>query len=172
MAIVARVDSYFFRSKLRAVRGLLFCLVALSHSVQAETLSGTVIEILDGDRLTIQGAQKRKYRIRLGEIDAPQRKQAFGPQSRASLSKLCLGKPAQVEWQAKDQNDRYRGQVTCNGVDASAEQVRSGMAWVSPASTRPGSPLYELEAYARIRGLGLWADADPVPPWEWKPKAK
>ena len=154
------------------MRRVIFSLVLICPSVQAETLSGTVVEILDGDRLTIQDAQKRKYRIRLGEIDAPQRKQAFGSQSRASLSKLCLGKPAQVEWQAKDQNDRYRGQVKCNGVDASAEQVRSGMAWVSPASTKPGSPLYELEAYARIRGLGLWADSDPVPPWEWKPKTK
>lgn len=154
------------------MRRLLLFLAVLCHSAQAETLSGTVIEILDGDRLTIQDSQKRKYRIRLGEIDAPQRNQAFGPQSRASLSKLCLGKPAQVEWQAKDHNDRYRGQVTCNGVDASAEQVRAGMAWVSPASTKPGSPLYELEAYARIRGLGLWADSDPVPPWEWKPKPK
>ena len=154
------------------MRRFLLFLVVSCPSAQAETLSGTVVDILDGDRLTIQDADKRKHRIRLAEIDAPQRKQAFGDKSRQSLSALCLKKTAQVAWQAKDKNNRYVGQVTCNGVDANAEQVRSGMAWVSPASTKPGSPLYELEAYARIRGLGLWADSDPVPPWEWKPKSK
>ncbi len=148
------------------------CLVLLCQSVQAETLSGTVIGVVDGDTLTVEDAQKRKHRIRLAEIDAPQRKQAFGTKSRQSLSALCLNKPVQVEWQAKDKNDRYLGQVKCDGVDANAEQVRAGMAWVSPASTRPGSPLYELEAYARIRGIGLWADSSPVPPWEWDPKTK
>jgi endonuclease YncB( thermonuclease family) len=163
---------YFFGSKLPAVRRVLLCFVLLSQSVQAETLSGTVIGIVDGDRLTVEDAQKRKHRVRLAEIDAPQRKQAFGDKSRQSLSALCLKKPAKVEWQAKDKNDRYVAQVTCNGVDANAEQVRAGMAWVSPASTRPGSPLYELEAYARIRGIGLWADPSPVPPWEWDPKSK
>jgi endonuclease YncB( thermonuclease family) len=151
------------------VRRVLLCLVLLCQSVQAETLSGTVTRVVDGDTLTVEDAQKRKHRIRLAEIDAPHRKQAFGAKSRESLSALCLKKPAKVEWQAKDKNDRYVGQVTCNGVDANAEQVRAGMAWVSPASTKPGSPLYELEAYARIRGLGLWADAEPVPPWEWDP---
>ena len=154
------------------MRRLLVCLALLTQSVQAETLSGTVISVVDGDTLTVQDIEKRRHRIRLAEIDAPQRKQAFGAKSRQSLSAICLKKPAQIEWKEKDGENRFVGQVTCNGVDANAEQVRSGMAWVSPASTRPGSPLYELEAYARIRGLGLWADPDPVPPWEWKPKAK
>lgn len=154
------------------MRRVLVCFALLCPNVQAETLSGTVIDIVDGDTLTVQDAEKRKHRIRLAEIDAPQRKQAFGAKSRQSLSALCLKKPAQVEWQTKDKNERYLGQVKCNGVDANAEQVRAGMAWVSPASTRPGSPLYELEAYARIRGIGLWADPSPVPPWEWEPKTK
>ena len=162
----------FFGSKLCAMRRLLVCFALLCPSVQAETLSGTVIGVVDGDTLTIQDEEKRKHRIRLAEIDAPARKQAYGAKSRQSLSALCLKKSAQIEWKEKDGKNRYVGQVTCNGVDANAEQVRSGMAWVSPASTKPGSPLYELEAYARIRGIGLWADSDPVPPWEWDGKAR
>jgi len=42
------------------------------------------------------------------------------------------------------------------------------MAWVSPRQTGPGSALYELEAYARLRKVGLWADEKPIPPWEWR----
>ena len=105
-----------------------------------------------------------------GQVDAPESKQAFGIKSARSLHGLCFRKTAQVEWQAKDQYNRHIGQVTCEGIDANAEQVRRGMAWVSPQSTQPGSPLYELEAYARVRGIGLWSDARPVPPWDWRPR--
>lgn len=143
-------------------------LVAVAHSVQAETLSGTVIGVADGDTLTVLDAGKQPRRVNLAEIDAPESKQAFGTRSRQSLSALCLRKAAQVEWQAKDRNNRYIGHVMCAGIDASAEQVRRGMAWVSPQLTKPGSPLYELEAYARIRGVGLWADSQAIPPWQWR----
>lgn len=150
------------------MRWLLLACVLLAHGVQAETLSGTVVGIAAGDSLTILDARKRQHRVRLAEIDAPERKQAFGTQSRQSLAALCFKKAAQVEWQAKDQHQRPVGHVTCAGIDANAEQVRRGMAWVSPRFTKPGSPLYELEAYARIRGLGLWANPRAIPPWEWR----
>jgi endonuclease YncB( thermonuclease family) len=152
------------------MRWLLIVFVLLARSGQAETLSGTVIGVVDGDTLTIVDAQKRRHRVRLGQVDAPESKQAFGIKSARSLYGLCFKKAAQVEWQAKDQYNRHIGQVTCAGVDANAAQVRRGMAWVSPRSTQPGSPLYELEAYARVRGIGLWSDPRPVPPWEWRPR--
>ncbi|HYI87134.1 MAG TPA: thermonuclease family protein [Burkholderiales bacterium] len=152
------------------MRWLLIVFLLLARSGQAETLSGTVIGVVDGDTLTIVDAQKRRYRVRLGQVDAPESKQAFGIKSARSLYGLCFRKAAQVEWQAKDQYNRHIGHVTCEGVDANAAQVRRGMAWVSPKSTQPGSALYELEAYARVRGIGLWSDPSPVPPWEWRPR--
>lgn len=152
------------------MRWLLIILLLLARSVAAETLSGTVVGVLDGDTLTMVDAEKRRYRVRLGQVDAPEGKQPFGVKSARSLYGLCFKKAAQVEWQAKDQYNRHVGQVTCAGVDANAAQVRRGMAWVSPQSTQPGSPLYELEAYARVRGIGLWSDPSPVPPWDWRPR--
>ena len=152
------------------MRWLLIVFLLLARSGQAETLSGTVIGVVDGDTLTIVDAQKRRYRVRLGQVDAPESKQAFGIKSARSLYGLCFRKTAQVEWQTKDQYNRHIGHVTCEGVDANAAQVRRGMAWVSPQSTQPGSALYELEAYARVRGIGLWSDPSPVPPWDWRPR--
>jgi endonuclease YncB( thermonuclease family) len=133
-----------------------------------ETLAGRVVAVADGDTLTIVDAAKGQHRIRLAEIDAPERKQAFGTQSRQSLAELCLKKEAKVETQGAESNKRYIGRVSCEGVDASAEQVRRGMAWVSAKQTGPASPLYELEAHARLRQIGLWADPEPVAPWEWR----
>lgn len=149
------------------MRWPLIALLLLAQSVQAETLSGTVVAVLDGDTLTIADAQKRRHRIRLAEVDAPEARQPFGAKSGRSLHALCFGKAAQVDWQARE-NNRYIGHVTCAGIDANAEQVRRGMAWVSPKFTRPGSPLYELETYARLRGVGLWADPQAMPPWDWR----
>ena len=143
-------------------------LLLVATGVHAETVTGNVIRISDGDTLTILDARTRQHIIRLAEIDAPERGQPFATQSRRSLSALCLKKPARVEWQERDGHKRYIGRVTCDGVDANAEQVRRGMAWVSPQSTTPGSPLFDLEAYARLRAIGLWKDDDPVPPWTWR----
>src|SRR5512134_3827529 len=149
------------------MRWLLIGVASLAYGVQAETLSGTVVSVIDGDTLTIADAQNRRHRVKLAEVDAPESKQPFGIKSARSLYGLCFKKTAQVEWQAKDRNNRTIGHVTCAGIHANAEQVRRGLAWVSPKLTKPGSPLYELEAYARLRGVGLWADPKAVPPWDW-----
>jgi endonuclease YncB( thermonuclease family) len=143
-------------------------LALVPFCASADTMQGTVVRIADGDTLTILDASKRERHVRVAQIDAPQRGQPFGTQSRQSLAGLCLRKPALVEWQERDKHKRYVGRVTCAGVDAGAEQVRRGMAWVSPRFTEAGSPLYELEAYARLRALGLWADSRAIPPWEWQ----
>jgi endonuclease YncB( thermonuclease family) len=144
---------------------LVFVLV---HSAHAETLSGSVVTVIDGDTLTVADAAKKPHRVRLIGIDAPEAKQAFYVRSARSLAQLCHGKPARVEWQVKER-DLLLGQVACDGKDASAEQVRRGMAWVPPRqAVMPGSALYELEAYARLRKTGLWADENAVPPWEWR----
>ena len=138
------------------------------HYAAAETISGRVVAVLDGDTLTVLDAAQRRHNIDLAEIDAPEPKQAFGMQSARSLARLCFKKEAEVEWREKTPGKRALGRVTCAGVEANAEQVRRGMAWASPRATKPGSPLYELEAYARLRGIGLWKGSQPVAPWEWR----
>lgn len=42
------------------------------------------------------------------------------------------------------------------------------MAWVYTRYVLKGSPFYELETYAKLRHAGLWADAHPIAPWEWR----
>ena len=57
--------------------------------------------------------------------------------------------------------------MTVDGLDVSEEQVRRGMAWVYRTYSKDPQ-LLRLEADAREARLGLWADATPVPPWEWR----
>jgi endonuclease YncB( thermonuclease family) len=130
----------------------------------ADTISGTVVSVIDGDTLVVQDAAKKRYTIRLAEIDAPESSQPYWLQSSRSLALLCHRRSAQVEWTQRDERKRYIGSVTCDGKDASAEQLKRGMARVSPKSTPPTSGLYELEGYARVRRIGLWADDKAIPP--------
>jgi endonuclease YncB( thermonuclease family) len=122
----------------------------------ADTITGTVVNVIDGDTLVVQDAANKRYTIRLADIDAPESSQPFWLQSSRSLAALCNRSSAQVEWTERDARKRYVGHVTCAGKDASAEQLKRGMARVSTKSTNPTSGLYELEGYARARGIGLW----------------
>jgi endonuclease YncB( thermonuclease family) len=152
------------------MRWLILLATGIAPAVIAETLSGTVINVIDGDTLVVQDVAKKKHTVRLAEIDAPERRQAFWRESAVSLARLCFKKEAKVEWSERDEKKRLIGYVTCDGKDASAEQLRRGMAWGSPKGSRPTSGLPELEAYARLRKIGLWADENAVPPWEFATK--
>lgn len=149
------------------MRWLWLALLVFAETATGETLSGTVEHVIDGDTLTVREAGKRRYRVRLAGVDAPEAKQAFGLQAARSLAKLCHRKSATVDWKER-LGGLHLGHVICDGTPANAEQVRRGMAWVSPRHTTPGSTLYEQEAYARLRRIGLWADDKAVPPWEWR----
>lgn len=133
----------------------------------AGNLSGQVVNVHDGDTLTLL-VDKQQIRIRLADIDAPEHKQPFGTRSRQSLHELCHGKAAQVQDNGRDRYGRTIGAVTCAGIDANAEQVRRGMAWVYDRYARPSSPLYALQKEAQDARAGLWVDAQPVPPWDWR----
>ena len=67
----------------------------------------------------------------------------------------------------KDRYGRLLGRVWGAGIDANAEQVRRGMAWVFDRYVKDRS-LYPLQDAARAARRGLWADAQPLPPWEWR----
>jgi endonuclease YncB( thermonuclease family) len=66
-----------------------------------------------------------------------------------------------------DRNGRTLGRIWCAGIDANAEQVRRGMAWVFDRYVTDLS-LYRLQEAARSSRLGLWSDSSPMPPWEWR----
>lgn len=130
----------------------------------------TVVGISDGDTLTVLKQDKQQVKIRLAEIDAPEKNQPFGTRSKQSLSDLCFGKRANVIPHTKDQYKRTVARVICDGIDANAEQVSRGMAWVYKTYARDQN-LYRLQSEAMTARRGLWSHPSPTPPWEFrKPK--
>lgn len=141
-------------------------LAAASH-VRAEEFSGEVVGIIDGDTLIVLVGE-RQLRVRLAEIDAPEKGQAFGKKARVHLGDLCIRRPAQVTSQVRDVYGRIVARVQCDGVDVSEAQVQAGFAWVFTKYAPLDSPLYVLEAQARAARRGLWAGSRPQAPWDWR----
>ena len=128
--------------------------------------TGKVVAVADGDTITVM-RDLVPVKLRLLEIDAPEKKQAFGARSKQSLSDLCFNKTATLIEKGRDRYGRTLARVRCEGVDANAEQVRRGMAWVYDRYVTDRA-LYAVQTEARDAGRGLWADPDAVPPWQWR----
>ena len=152
-----------------AVRYLLLTALLLmaSSAGLAQSMTGKVLLVHDGDTLTVLDGQTR-LKVRLTGIDAPELRQAFGPQSKESLEDLCLARDATVKVVARDHRGGGSGLVKCDGVDASAEQVKRGMAWVYKPHVAATSPLYFLEDQAQRSREGLWKEPSPLAPWLWR----
>jgi endonuclease YncB( thermonuclease family) len=148
---------------------MLFAAAALSCALEATaaSLSGRVVAVADGDTLTVLDGGNQQHRIRLAEIDAPEKRQAFGQRAKQSLSDLCYGKSAQVAVATQDRYGRSVGRVSCGGIDANLEQVRRGLAWAY-RQYRPSAKILQAEASARQARAGLWQDGSPMPPWEFR----
>jgi len=139
----------------------------------AATLEGRVVGVSDGDTVTVLTAENRQFKIRLSGIDAPEKKQPFGAYAKETLSRQLFGHPVVIEWSKTDRYGRIVGKIGVDGVDANLEQLREGSAWVYTQYLRELSAedrkLYlEVERQAKSRRAGLWHDAHPEPPWQWR----
>lgn len=150
--------------------------VVLSFPAYAE-FAGKVIDVADGDTITVLDANQQRHKIRLAGIDAPERGQAFGFRSKENLAKWIYEREAIIEERKKDRRGLLLGKVFVDGHDAGLEQIRAGLAWWDRTSAGEQAPddreLYELaEKNAREQKLRLWRDPQPVPPWEWRASRK
>ena len=149
----------------------LILLLTLTTPLLADELRGKVVSIADGDTITVLDADKKQHKVRLNGIDAPEKKQAFGAKSKARLGELVAGKDVMVEWKEKDTYGRTLGKVTQNGVDVNLQMVKEGLAWHYRKYSK-SAELSRAEAEAKAGKKGLWADQNPVPPWDFRKHEK
>lgn len=146
---------------------ILITLVLLSTSLVAETITGKVISVADGDTITIL-VDKIKHRIRLAEIDAPELKgQPYGKASKAHLSALVHNKLVLVEYTKKDRYGRLIGTVTSQKVNVNEAMVKAGLAWHYKFYSK-SKILSTMEKKAKADKAGLWKQNKPVAPWTFR----
>jgi len=128
----------------QAVTALALCLV---FQVQADTLLGKVINVADGDTITVLDDTNTQHKIRLSGIDAPEKRQAFGNVSKQSLADMVAGQSVTVEWVKVDKYRRKVGKVLLDGQDVNLVQIRHGLAWHYKQYQREQSPT-DQQSYA------------------------
>jgi endonuclease YncB( thermonuclease family) len=147
------------------MRRLLVAFAWLAASAaQGRTFTGTVTYVTDGDTLWVRPARgKDKVEIRLLDLDAPERCQAFGPEAKQAVRARLLHQSVRVRTRGSDDYGRQLGHLEYRGDDVGAWLVRNGYAWSSSFHRRAGR-YAALQAQARSERAGLWARADALEP--------
>ena len=157
--------------RLSASLGILLLLFT-STSGSAQDFSGSVVGVLDGDTFDVLHNGKAE-RIRLSRIDCPEKGQAYGKRAKQAASALTFGKEVTIQTHGKDYRKRTLGDVILpDGTNVNQELVKHGWCWWY-RKYAPGDTVLEwLENEAREAKKGLWADPQPVPPWEWRKRSR
>lgn len=135
----------------------------------AYDISCKAVAITDGDTFTCLTAQRHQLKVRMADIDTPERKQPYGEKSKQALAGLVYGKQVSLQVVDKDRYMRTVARVHQGPIDVNRELVNSGAAWVYRQYNRDKSLLL-IEADAKTARRGLWGlpEADQIAPWEWR----
>jgi micrococcal nuclease len=152
---------------MKSLATLLLVLSATTALAQEKTSSLKVVSVHDGDTITCLTEDKRQLKVRLDAIDAPELGQPFGQASKKALSDMVFGKTVTVIEKKKDRWGRTVAHVLVDGKDTNLMMLEQGMAWHYTEYSN-NKRLQKAEDDARSVRNGLWADRDPVPPWDWR----
>ena len=135
-------------------------------------LTGRVVRVADGDTLSVLDKHNTQYKVRLHGIDTPERNQRYGKSAWNALSAMVSGKTVGVVVLGKDSYGRTDGTVYLDGTNINLAMVAAGHAWWYRYYAPDDRPLQAAENAARAKKLGLWAEPDPLPPWDWRRQQK
>ena len=138
------------------------------HPGDRPTFTSTVLSVTDGDTLTVL-ANGAREKVRLTGIDCPESDQPFGNQATQLTTQLALEKAVTVTDGGRDKYHRLLGEIVLpDGRLLNRELVREGFCWWYRKYAPGDTALEQLENEAREARRGLWADTNPMPPWEWR----
>jgi micrococcal nuclease len=133
-----------------------------------ETFPAEVVGVSDGDTLTVIDSAKVQTKIRLHGIDAPEAKQAFGARAKEALSAKVFGKQVRIERRDVDRYGRTVANVIIGDRIINREMVADGFAWHYVKYAPNDAELAAAEKSAREKKLGIWSDAAPIAPWDYR----
>lgn len=151
---------------------LCIALLLFSTAVSAQqVITGKVVRVIDGDTFDLLSPDHIVRRIRLLDIDAPERGQDYYRVSRQALADKIYFREVRVKWSKTDRYQRILGVVWCDGVYINRYLVEAGYAWhfVRYSTDRAFA---QAEQRARAGRRGLWASAGPMPPWDFRKRRK
>jgi endonuclease YncB( thermonuclease family) len=137
------------------------------------------MQVKDGDTVVISPIEGGQFFIcRLYGIDAPKTPkngkpgQPYGEESTKELKKLILGQEVTAEIRDRDKYNLEVSVIRKGVKDMNLEMISRGAARAYRKYLKPpyASEYIEAESAARGKGLGLWQQSNPEPPWEFRKK--
>lgn len=149
---------------------LLFLLLYSVTAHSSITFTGRVVDVADGDTLTIISSDNETIKIRLAGIDCPEGWQAHGEEAKQFLASKVDNRRVRIALETIDQHGRTVGQVLVNGENINEQIVAQGHGWVyrKYCTADHCKDWLKLEKAARKARLGLWQEKNLQPPWEWR----
>ncbi|MEN9866558.1 MAG: hypothetical protein RL748_2148 [Pseudomonadota bacterium] len=142
--------------------------------VKGGLLQGQVVAVADGDTITLQDGEKREYKLRLAYIDAPEKAMPYGAEAKRHLAQLVEDKTVAARIDDVDAYGRGVARIELDGTDINYALLASGHAWHYSQYARKAQSDDAYSRYQAAQGkarhgkTGLWHDASPTPPWEWR----
>lgn len=131
-----------------------------------------VVKVKDGDTIELLSPDHQNITVRLAEIDCPEKSQAFGQAAKQFTADQCFGKMVKLIGNQKDRYGRTVAKIELeDGKILNYEIVKNGYAWQYRAYSKDMA-LALIEERAREQRLGLWHDANPTPPWNFRKEEK
>lgn len=150
-----------------SVIAVLSVLVFMSAS-PTEYIMGKVVKVSDGDTFSILTESNEQIRIRVYGIDAPEAGQAYSEKSRLYLAKMVAGRKVTIEVKSTDKYGRKVAKTKTETInDVGLEMLRAGYAWHYSHFDNTKEYI-QAEREAREKRAGLWADKNPVNPYEYR----
>lgn len=151
------------------IRIILLLLICLPGLAAADSFGCRVVTISEGDTFTCLTTENKRLRVRLAEIDAPERKQPYGTEAKQALIELVLEKHVVLQVHEVDRYGRTLARAYVGGLDVNYTLVEQGAAWAYTKQLTDHR-LKDAETLARKMGKGLWRlpAESIVAPWEWR----
>lgn len=148
------------------------------REVEPEILDGyQMLKVSDGDTINIQKVENGKFvgeilRIRMYGMDAPEKTQDYGSESRQALEKLVAGKNLSVEVKNKDRYGRTVAIIYADGKNVNEEMVKMGNAWWYQEYAKKDAQFEEYQENAKQKKLGLFSRKGYTEPWNYRKEKK
>lgn len=130
-------------------------------------MMATVDRVIDGDTVSLRTEQGLE-RVRINQIDAPERSQPFGVQATTCLTQILGTGFVRMCSDGQDKYGRTVASISAQGQNVSTAMVLEGCAWAYTKYLELDSSLPSLEAAAQAAGRGVWASENAQAPWQYR----
>ena len=157
----------FQRCKTYCLWFLIALLPFVASAAMGQTLFGKVTRVVDGDTVAFKVHDGPIEKVRLADIDTPERDQPWGTEATTALRQWSMSKPARIEVVDTDRYGRLVATLWVDDENINRRLVIEGHAWVYRKYLRDTS-LIDLEARAKLTGIGLWSSNNVIEPSGWR----